>query len=90
MLALDKADVTAGMRAVATTTLAAILIVAVIAAALVGAMTNAAFKRILLVRDALTDVSTGSGDLTKRLPADGADEAAQIAHAFNLFAERSV
>ena len=88
MLALDKADVTAGMRAVATTTLAAILIVAVIAAALVGAMTNAAFKRILLVRDALTDVSTGSGDLTKRLPADGADEAAQIAHAFNLFAEK--
>ncbi|WP_171030115.1 cache domain-containing protein, partial [Burkholderia sp. 4M9327G5] len=56
VLALDKADVTAGMRAVATTTLAAILIVAVIAAALVGAMTNAAFKRILLVRDALTDV----------------------------------
>ena len=88
VLALDKADVTAGMRAVATTTLAAILIVAVIAAALVGAMTNAAFKRILLVRDALTDVSTGSGDLTKRLPADGADEAAQIAHAFNLFAEK--
>ena len=86
VLALDKADVTAGMRAVATTTLAAILIVAIIAAALVGAMTNAAFKRILLVRDALTDVSSGSGDLTKRLPADGVDEAAQIAHAFNLFA----
>ncbi|WP_177315673.1 methyl-accepting chemotaxis protein, partial [Burkholderia ubonensis] len=29
-----------------------------------------------------------SGDLTKRLPAGGEDEAAQIAHAFNLFAEK--
>ncbi|KAB0638041.1 methyl-accepting chemotaxis protein [Burkholderia stagnalis] len=88
VLALDKTDVTTGMRAVATTTLAAILIVAVIAAALVGALTNAAFRRILLVRDALTDVASGSGDLTKRLPASGEDEAAQIAHAFNLFAEK--
>ncbi len=62
--------------------------VAIVAAALVGAMTNAAFKHILMVRDALTDVSGGSGDLTKRLPADGADEAAQIAGAFNAFAEK--
>ncbi|WP_118183867.1 methyl-accepting chemotaxis protein [Paraburkholderia phosphatilytica] len=86
VLALDKADVTAGMRAVATTTLIAMVVVALIAAALVGALTNAAFKHILLVRDALNDVASGSGDLTKRLPAEGTDEAAQIARAFNLFA----
>ncbi|PRF99584.1 chemotaxis protein [Burkholderia ambifaria] len=88
VMALDRSDVTAGMRAVATTTLVAIVIVACIAAALVGALTNAAFKRVLLVRDALTDVASGSGDLTKRLRADGNDEAAQIARAFNLFAEK--
>ncbi|MBJ9751140.1 methyl-accepting chemotaxis protein [Burkholderia cepacia] len=88
VMALDRSDVTAGMRAVATTTLIAILVVACVAAALVGALTNAAFKRVLLVRDALTDVASGSGDLTKRLPADGGDEAAQIARAFNLFAEK--
>jgi methyl-accepting chemotaxis protein len=88
VLALDKSDVTAGMRAVATTTLAAIILVALISAALVGALTNAAFKRIVLVRDALTDVASGSGDLARRLPVDGHDEASQIAHAFNLFAEK--
>ncbi|AIO41159.1 chemotaxis protein [Burkholderia latens] len=88
VMALDRSDVTAGMRAVATTTLIAILVVACVAAALVGALTNAAFKRVLLVRDALTDVASGSGDLTKRLEADGSDEAAQIARAFNLFAEK--
>ncbi|QCP48075.1 HAMP domain-containing protein [Trinickia violacea] len=88
VLALDKSDVTAGMRAVATTTVIAIIIVALIAAALVGALTNAAFKRVLQVRDALVDVSSGSGDLTHRLPADGDDEASQIARAFNVFAEK--
>ena len=88
VLALDKSDVTAGMHAVATSTLIAIIVVALIAAALVGMLTNAAFKRVLLVRDALTDVASGSGDLTMRLPTDGKDEAAQIAHAFNLFAEK--
>ncbi|RQR27370.1 methyl-accepting chemotaxis protein [Burkholderia sp. Bp9143] len=88
VMALDRSDVTAGMRAVATTTLVAIVIVACLAAALVGALTNAAFKRVLLVRDALTDVASGSGDLTKRLRADGNDEAAQIARAFNVFAEK--
>ncbi|WP_175916628.1 MULTISPECIES: methyl-accepting chemotaxis protein [unclassified Burkholderia] len=88
VMALDRSDVTAGMRAVATTTLVAIVIVACIAAALVGALTNAAFKRVLLVRDALTDVASGNGDLTKRLRADGNDEAAQIARAFNVFAEK--
>src|SRR5579863_3726682 len=88
VLALDKSDVTAGMRAVATTTVIAIIIVALIAAALVGALTSAAFKRVLQVRDALVDVSSGSGDLTRRLPATGDDEASQIARAFNLFAEK--
>ncbi|MGV2292795.1 methyl-accepting chemotaxis protein [Trinickia sp. YCB016] len=88
VLALDKSDVTAGMRAVATTTVIAIIIVALIAAALVGALTNAAFKRVLQVRDALIDVSSGSGDLTRRLPEAGDDEASQIARAFNLFAEK--
>jgi methyl-accepting chemotaxis protein len=88
VLALDQSDVTAGMHAIATTSLIAIIVVALIAAAVVGALTNVMFKRILLVRDALTDVASGSGDLSKRLPVTGEDEASQIAHAFNLFAQK--
>ena len=88
VLALDQSDVTAGMHAMATTSLIAIVVIALIAAAVVGALTNAMFKRILLVRDALTDVASGSGDLSKRLPVTGQDEASQIAHAFNLFAQK--
>ncbi|SDF78625.1 methyl-accepting chemotaxis protein [Paraburkholderia phenazinium] len=88
VIALDKSDVTAGMRAVATTTVIALIVVALIAAVLVGALTNTAFRRVLVVRDALNDVSSGSGDLSKRLPANGDDEAAQIARAFNRFTEK--
>ena len=88
VLALDQSDVTVGMRAMATTSLIAIVVVTLIAAAIVGTLTNVTFKRILLVRDALTDVASGSGDLSKRLPVTGNDEASQIAHAFNLFAQK--
>jgi methyl-accepting chemotaxis protein len=88
VLALDQSDVTAGMRAMATTSLIAIVVVALIAAGIVGTLTNATFKHILLVRDALTDVASGTGDLSKRLPVTGNDEASQIAHAFNLFAQK--
>ena len=88
VLAVDQSDVTAGMRAMATTSLIVIVVVALIAAAIVGTLTNVTFKRILQVRDALTDVASGSGDLSKRLPVTGEDEASQIAHAFNLFAQK--
>ena len=88
VLAVDQSDVTAGMRAMATTSLIVIVVVALIAAGIVGTLTNVTFKRILQVRDALTDVASGSGDLSKRLPVTGEDEASQIAHAFNLFAQK--
>ena len=88
VLAVDQSDVTAGMRAMATTSLIVIVVVALIAAAVVGMLTNVTFKRIVQVRDALTDVASGSGDLSKRLPVTGQDEASQIAHAFNLFAQK--
>jgi methyl-accepting chemotaxis protein len=88
VLALDKSDVTRGMHAIATTSLIAIIVVSLLAAAVVGALTNVAFQRILLVRDALNDVASGSGDLSKQLPVTGKDEASEIAHAFNLFAKK--
>jgi len=37
---------------------------------------------------ALQDIAEGEGDLTRRLSATGKDEVAQLANAFNLFADR--
>ncbi|XHO03721.1 Methyl-accepting chemotaxis protein II [Ralstonia syzygii] len=66
----------------------ALQVVALVAAAIVGAMTSRAFRRLSMIRDAMDDIGSGSGDLTKRLPADGQDEVAQIARSFNAFADK--
>lgn len=45
-------------------------------------------RRLPLVRNALADIASGEGDLTRRMDASGKDELAQIAHAFNQFADK--
>ncbi|WP_355661967.1 methyl-accepting chemotaxis protein, partial [Halomonas salifodinae] len=50
-----------------------------------GALLKVVFRRLQLARDAMQDVASGEGDLTRRLPEEGRDEVAQIAQAFNRF-----
>ncbi|VUZ28152.1 Uncharacterised protein [uncultured Comamonas sp.] len=45
-------------------------------------------RRLPLVRNALADIASGEGDLTRRMDASGKDELAQIALAFNQFADK--
>ncbi|WP_088708701.1 methyl-accepting chemotaxis protein [Noviherbaspirillum denitrificans] len=88
LVALDKDEATVGMRSVLKTTVVAILLVAVVAALLIGAAVNKVLHRLSEVRNAMNDISSGSGDLTKRLPEDGRDELSEIAGAFNVFVEK--
>nr|WP_311529173.1 methyl-accepting chemotaxis protein [uncultured Ralstonia sp.] len=88
VVALDKSDATAGMRSLVMTSAGALVGVAIVAALIVGAMTSRAFRRLSMIRDAMDDIGSGSGDLTKRLPSDGEDEVAQIARSFNTFADK--
>ncbi|KFX26348.1 methyl-accepting chemotaxis protein [Ralstonia solanacearum] len=88
VVALDKSDATAGMRSLVATSIGVLVVVALVAAVIVGAMTARAFRRLSMIRDAMDDIGSGSGDLTKRLPADGQDEVAQIARSFNAFADK--
>jgi len=88
IIALDQSDATAGMHALAGTDFISLLIVALVAALLIGALTAPPFKRLSQARDAMEEVGSGSGDLTKRLPASGNDEVAAIARSFNLFVDK--
>ncbi|MCL7743406.1 methyl-accepting chemotaxis protein [Guyparkeria hydrothermalis] len=45
-------------------------------------------RRIRYVISAMRDIAEGEGDLTRRLPADGHDEFAQLSGAFNQFVAR--
>ncbi|WP_395066991.1 methyl-accepting chemotaxis protein [Paraburkholderia silvatlantica] len=88
VVAFDRADATAAMRSLLTASLIALVVIAVAAAAIVAATTAVSFQRLSRVRDAMDAISTGEGDLTKRLPAVGNDEVAQIARSFNAFMDK--
>ncbi|WP_137925916.1 methyl-accepting chemotaxis protein [Cupriavidus sp. 2SB] len=90
VIALDKAEATAGMRSVLIASLISLVIVACAAAIIVAGVTAVSFRRLSGIRDAMIAIGSGDGDLTKRLAAEGTDEVAQIARAFNAFADKLV
>jgi methyl-accepting chemotaxis protein len=64
------------------------LLLAGLAVAVVGGLIAARLRRLTLLRDAMRDVASGEGDLTRRIPADGHDELADIAGSFNRFVDK--
>ncbi|MGR3062930.1 methyl-accepting chemotaxis protein [Vibrio vulnificus] len=55
---------------------------------LAGWIGNSITQPCRATQRALEDIAQGDGDLTKQLPADGQDELAQIARAFNQFTSK--
>ena len=53
-----------------------------------GAVIARSLRRLALVRDALDDIASGEGDLTRRLATHGHDELTQISRAFNQFVDK--
>jgi methyl-accepting chemotaxis protein len=88
VVALDEAEATAGMHSQLVSALITLVIVVLVAAAVMGAVTTVSLKRLSTVRDAMIAIGSGSGDLTRRLPAEGEDEVAQISRAFNQFVDK--
>ena len=85
VVALDEAEATTGLRAIATTSIVTLIIVAGVTIITFGLLLTFLLRRLLSVRNALMSIASGSGDLTQRLSEDGRDEVAQIASAFNQF-----
>lgn len=70
-------------------TAAAITVLCLAAAmALMAFIVTRLLRRLPQVRDALADIASGEGDLTRRMDDSGSDELAQIARAFNQFADK--
>ena len=85
---LDRAEATQALSAMLRASALTALLVLVLAATVLSALVARALRRLGLVRDAMEAIATGDGDLTSRLDAQGTDELAQIAKAFNLFVEK--
>ncbi|UYO73054.1 methyl-accepting chemotaxis protein [Halomonas qinghailakensis] len=85
VVALDEYEATAGLRAIATTSIITLLVVAAITAVVFSLLLSLLLRRLLGVRNAMDNIASGEGDLTQRLPEEGNDEVTQIASAFNSF-----
>ncbi|KAK43536.1 MULTISPECIES: methyl-accepting chemotaxis protein [Burkholderiaceae] len=85
LVALDKAEANAGMHSTLLASFGSLALMTLLTAAIIGAVTGAAFKGLARIRDAMQAIGSGTGDLTQRLPAAGDDEVAQIARSFNSF-----
>ncbi|MDF3839319.1 methyl-accepting chemotaxis protein [Cupriavidus basilensis] len=88
VVAMDEDEALAGLRNVLRAMFITLAVVAVLAAVVGSVLTASAFRRLSQVREAMDEIGSGDGDLTKRLPADGQDEVAQIARAFNQFVDK--
>ncbi|PWC14984.1 chemotaxis protein [Brenneria roseae subsp. americana] len=88
LVALDKAEATEGMRSLLFTSVGSLLVIALLGSLVVGFMITSTLKRLLMIRDAMDDISNGNNDLTQRLPDEGHDEVAQIARSFNTFIDK--
>ncbi len=68
------------------------VVMALVALALAGglafAITRSILRPLTHLRDALTDIADGEGDLTKRLDESGTDEISAVARVFNRFAAK--
>ncbi len=67
---------------------ATVLMISVLAAAISFVVQAAIVKPINAVVEALRDIAEGEGDLTRRLPVNSQDEVGQLAHWFNTFIAR--
>ncbi|MGO2262931.1 methyl-accepting chemotaxis protein [Halomonas sp.] len=85
IVALDEYEATAGLRAIATSSLIILVVVAVLTALAFGLLLSLLLRRLLVVRNAMDNIASGEGDLTQRLPEEGNDEVTQIARYFNRF-----
>ena len=88
LTAVDRADATSTLTTILRVTVLITVLCVVAAGALTSLFVSRQLRRMILVRDALEDIASGEGDLTRRMDASGKDELTQIASAFNRFADK--
>jgi methyl-accepting chemotaxis protein len=88
VIALDRDEALAGVSRVIWNSFVSSLVIAALAVLLIGAVLSSSLKPLRTLRQAMDDVSSGEGDLTRRLPSTGGDELAAIAAGFNRFVEK--
>lgn len=87
-IAIDRDEATAVVQTFLNVSITIAVLCVLVAVGLVTVVINFQLRRLSLVRDALQEIASGDGDLTRRMPAHGNDELTQICRAFNQFADK--
>lgn len=88
IVALDNDDATSGMKALLKASAVALIVLVLLSGSVVHFLVATVLKRLSTIRDAMLAISSGTNDLSQRLPENGNDEVSQIAHAFNAFSDK--
>ena len=88
VVASDAGEALAALRSLLLKAVLVTVLMVALAAAVITGVVSALTRGLQRVQDAMTEISAGGGDLTRRLPAEGQDEVAGIARAFNDFASK--
>ncbi|MGD6665001.1 HAMP domain-containing protein, partial [Xanthomonas citri pv. citri] len=87
-IAIDRAEATRPVRELLQLAIAITVLCVALAVGLLTYAVSRQLRRLAVVRDALEDIASGEGDLTRRLDTHGSDELTQIARAFNHFVDK--
>ncbi|WP_370680260.1 methyl-accepting chemotaxis protein [Comamonas sp. GB3 AK4-5] len=87
-VAVDRDEATLPLRRLLQVSVLITVLCVLAAVVLVAAAVSHQLRRLAVVRDALNDIASGDGDLTRRLGTEGNDELTQIARAFNQFVDK--
>ena len=87
-IAIDRAEATHAVTAMLQIAGLITVLSVLVAVALLTVAVSRQLRRLGLVSDALRDIASGEGDLTRRLETQGKDELAAIATSFNQFVDK--
>ncbi|MFN4115806.1 MAG: methyl-accepting chemotaxis protein [Inhella sp.] len=88
VVAADADEALAPLRSLLAKAVGVMVLMVLLAVGLVAGLVTRMMAGLERTRAAMEEVGAGGGDLTQRLPVHGRDEVAQIAEAFNGFAEK--
>jgi len=88
VVGVDESLATAPVRDMLNLAIAIMVVCVGGATVLLAVLIRKQLHRLDTVRDALEEIASGDGDLTRRLSSEGHDELAEIAAAFNRFADK--
>ena len=88
VVAAERADALSSLTRLGQVAALSTLACIVVAALVMGLTVRRMLAPLVTVRNALQDIASGEGDLTRRLQVHGRDELSDIGHAFNSFTEK--